>query len=74
MRVSLKLPEDLDRALTQIARARKTSRSQVLRDALESYARGSERSVTVAAGKLVGSLRGPRDLSSNANHLSGYGE
>lgn len=72
--VSLKLPEDLDRALTRIARARKASRSQVLREALESYARGSERSVTAAAGKLVGSLRGPRDLSTNPKHLSGYGE
>jgi len=72
--VSLKLPEDLDRELTRIARRRHASRSAVLREALESFARGSQRSVTAAAGDLVGSLRGPRDLSTNAKHLAGYGE
>jgi predicted transcriptional regulator len=72
--VSLKLPDDLDKALTRIARKRHSSRSQVLRDALESYARGSEGSVTAAAGDLVGSLTGPRDLSTNPKHLAGYGE
>ena len=72
--VSLKLPADLDRALTRIAKERHASRSQVLREALESYARGSARSVTAAAGELVGSLTGPRDLSTDPKHLTGYGE
>ena len=72
--VSLKLPEDLDRELTRIARRRNASRSAVFREALESFARGSQRSVTAAAGDLVGSLRGPRDLSTSRKHLSGYGE
>jgi metal-responsive CopG/Arc/MetJ family transcriptional regulator len=72
--VSLKLPDDLDRALTRIARRRNASRSQVLREALESFARGSEHSVTAAAGDLVGSLSSPSDLSTNPKHLTGYGE
>ena len=72
--VSIKLPEELDHALSEIARRRNASRSAILREALESFARGSKRSVTAAAGELVGSLRGPRDLSSNPKHLSGYGE
>jgi predicted transcriptional regulator len=71
--VSLKLPEELDRELTRIARDRQASRSAVLREALETFARGSQRSVTAAAGDLVGSLRGPTDLSTNPKHLSGYG-
>jgi predicted transcriptional regulator len=62
--ISLKLPEELDRELTRIARDRQASRSAVLREALETFARGSQRSVTAAAGDLVGSLRGPTDLSS----------
>lgn len=72
--VSIKLPEELDRKLSEIARRRNASRSAILREALESFARGSKRSVTAAAGELVGSLRGPHDLASNAKHLAGYGE
>jgi metal-responsive CopG/Arc/MetJ family transcriptional regulator len=72
--ISLQLPTDLVRALMRIARERKVSRSQVLREALDSYARGSERSVTAAAGDLVGLLRGPRDLSTCPKHLFGNGE
>jgi Arc/MetJ-type ribon-helix-helix transcriptional regulator len=69
--VSVKLPEDLVRELTRIARQRRASRSAVLREALETFAQSSQRSVTAAAGDLVGSLRGPRDLSTNPKHLPG---
>lgn len=72
--VSIKLPEELDHELSEIARRRNASRSAILREALESFARGSKRSVTAAAGELVGSLHGPRDLSGHAKHMSGYGE
>jgi predicted transcriptional regulator len=72
--VSIKLPERLDHQLTEIARRRNASRSAILREALEAFARGSKRSVTSAAGELVGSLRGPRDLSTSSKHLTGYGE
>ena len=72
--VSFKLPKGLDRELTELARRRSSSRSSVLRDALDLFARGPKRSVTSAAGDLVGSLNGPRDLSAPAKHMSGYGE
>jgi hypothetical protein len=45
-----------------------------LREALEAFARGSHPSVAEVAGDLVGSLKGPRDLSSNSKHLAGYGK
>jgi predicted transcriptional regulator len=78
--VSIKLPEALDKQLTELARHRNVSRSAVLREALESFARGSRGSraspgsVTQAAGDLVGSLQGPRDLASHSKHMAGYGE
>jgi len=72
--VSIKLPEKLDEELSDIARRRNASRSAILREALQSFARGSRRSVTAAAADLVGSLHGPRDLSTNPKHMSGYGE
>ena len=72
--VSIKLPQGLDRELTELARRGRASRSTVVREALELFARGLKRSVTSAAGELVGSLNGPRDLSTSQRHMSGYGE
>ena len=71
--ISLKLPDALDRRLTELAVRRKTSRSALLREALEAYACEPSRSVTALAGDLVGSLDGPKDLSSSPRHLSDYG-
>ena len=71
--ISLKLPEDLDRRLTELAERRKTSRSALLREALETFAAQPARSVTSVAGELVGSLDGPPDLSTASRHLAGYG-
>lgn len=71
--ISLKLPDSLDRTLTKLAATRGTTKSAVVREALEAYAAESRRSVTALAGSLVGSLRGPKDLSSSPRHLEGYG-
>lgn len=72
--VSFKLPEDLDDALNDLARTRKSSRSAIVREALESLAKGKRRSVTALAGTLVGSVEGPSDLATNRKHMSGYGK
>lgn len=72
--VSFKLPEDLDDALNELARSRGSSRSALVREALESLAKGKRRSVTSLAGSLVGSVEGPSDLATNSKHMSGYGK
>jgi predicted transcriptional regulator len=73
--VSLKLPAELDYELTRIAREKSSSRSAVFREALESYARSTtKRSAASVAKHLAGSVRGPRDLTTNPKHLKGYGE
>lgn len=75
--ISLKLPELLNRQLTELAARHKTTRSAVLRAALEAFVStstsASSRSVTSLAADLAGSLEGPRDLSTAAHHLTGYG-
>jgi metal-responsive CopG/Arc/MetJ family transcriptional regulator len=71
--VSFKLPEDLDDALNELARSRGASRSALVREALESFAKGQRRSVTSLAGSLVGSVDGPSDLATNRKHMSRYG-
>jgi Arc/MetJ-type ribon-helix-helix transcriptional regulator len=72
--VSFKLPADTDRALDDLARRRGSSRSAVIREAVEALARGEKRSVTELAGDLVGSVRGPGDLSTNPDYMDGFGE
>lgn len=72
--VSFKLPEELDDALNELARSRGASRSALVREALESLAKGKRRSVTSVAGNLVGSVEGPTDLASDRKHMSGYGK
>jgi predicted DNA-binding protein len=71
--VSLRLPTELDQRVTALAEKRGTSRSVIVREALEAYANGHAESVTALAGDLVGSIDGPKDLSTAAEHLEGYG-
>jgi predicted transcriptional regulator len=72
--VSFKLPEDLDDALNELARTRRSSRSALVREALECLAKGNRRSVTALAGDLAGCVEGPSELATNRKHMSGYGK
>ena len=72
--VSFKLPEQLDDALTDLARRRKSSRSALVREALEAVASRGRHSVTAVVDELIGALDGPADLSSNPKHMAGYGK
>jgi len=71
--VSFKLPEALDAALSALAEQRKSSRSGLVREALEALTAGERRSVTAMVDELVGSLAGPADLSTHPKHMAGYG-
>ncbi len=72
--VSFKLTEELDDALSELARERRSSRSALVREALESLAKGKRRSFTALAADLVGCVEGPSDLASNRKHMMGYGK
>ena len=69
--ISLKLPEHLDRALTELAKRRQASRSALLREAIEALTRADRPTVGQLADDLAGS---PDDLSTSSEHMSGYGE
>jgi predicted transcriptional regulator len=71
---SVKLPESLDRRLTELSRRRKISRSALLREALEAFGDRRGQSVSALASDLAGSLVGPRDLSTSPKHMVGYGK
>ena len=75
--LSIKISEDLELRLAAAARSKKSSKSSLLRQAVESYlsqppgARlGSCRDL---AKDLAGCVAGPGDLSHNKARLKGYG-
>lgn len=72
--VSFKLPKDLDQAVTEIARRRHSTRSAVVREAIEALTRDQGGSVLARAADLVGSVEGPADLSISPRHMTGYGK
>lgn len=72
--VSFKLPAQLDDTLSSLARERNTSRSALVREAIEALTNGKRRSVTALVDEVVDGVSGPADLSTNPNHMRGYGE
>lgn len=72
--VTVKLPAQLAARVATMARGRKTTRSHVVRDAVEAYARDRESSILDSVRHLVGVGRGTGDLSTNPRYLRGYGK
>jgi Arc/MetJ-type ribon-helix-helix transcriptional regulator len=78
---TIKLPAELDRELTALAKERRSTRAKVLRDALSMLAQkkngkaGKKAKGTVGelAADLIGSLEGPGDLTTNPKYMAGYG-
>ena len=72
---SFKLTEQLDEALTKLARRRGASRSALVREAIAAFAVDRTRTVTAAVDALSAPLDGgPRDLSTNPKHMAGFGK
>ncbi len=71
--ISLKIPETTERTLTRLAKEQKTTRSAVIRMAIEALAAQKARPVRGFAPDLRGTLEGPGDLSTNKRHMEGYG-
>jgi predicted transcriptional regulator len=72
--VSIKLPESLDDAVTELAARQQTNRSAVVREALLAYTAQRQRSVTELVDEVTGGFAGPADLSTNPRHMAGYGK
>lgn len=76
--VSIKLPLDLAEEIDAMAKRRKASRSDIIREAMVEYVVRAESpsklSALALAGDLVGSVEGPEDLATNPVYLAGFGE
>jgi predicted transcriptional regulator len=76
--ISVKISADIDSKLAAEARAKRTSKSAVIRDSLEKRFVASKTrarpTVYERTKHLAGSLKGlPKDLSSNKKHMEGFG-
>ncbi len=75
--LSLKLPESLDQKLASAARKKGTTKSAILRSALERFvgpdSRPGKGCFLDLAGDLAGCVEGPQDLSTGARHMEGFG-
>ena len=75
--LSLKLPDPLEARLTERASETGRTKSELVREALIDFFVEEQDGVVGScfdlARDLAGRVEGPRDLSSNPKHLSGYG-
>jgi predicted transcriptional regulator len=75
--LSVKLPDALDAKLTAFAQQRGTSKSELVREALEALLtrkRSVRKASALALAKdLAGCVAGPGDLSVNKDYLKDYG-
>ena len=77
--LTVKIPPSLDEALAQASERTHINKSELVRRALDLYLRERDQerpfvSALDQAGDLVGCFAGgPKDLSSNPEHLAGFG-
>ena len=75
--ITVKLPRPLGERLSRAVVRRRSTRSAVVREAIEAYLAaevgGTEGSCFDLASDLAGAVKGPSDLSSNRLRLRGYG-
>lgn len=77
--ISLKIPDELVSRMDAVARSKRTSRSALLREALEEKLRALDRksppSLFDQSSDLCGMAdSGIGDLASNPSHLEGFGK
>ena len=76
--ITCKVSPELDARLNAASRARRTTKSRIVREALEAGLSGRPTAGRLRAYDLVkhlaGRLSGPRDLSHATRHLDDFGE
>lgn len=76
--ISIKIPDPLFHDLTLCAKENELSQSEIIRSALSMYLHQSNDAKTAScaqrASRWVGIVDGPSDLSTNAEHLAGFGQ
>lgn len=77
--VTFKADEELVEKLDALADEQHTTRSQLIRSAIEEYVESEMRiaeapSAYEAMKDVIGSVEGPEDLSTNPKYMEGFGQ
>ncbi len=77
--ISLKISDELLAELERAAKAKRVTKSEIVRESLETALRPRARSRTASsfdlAADLAGSIKGlPRDVAHNPRYMDGFGE
>ncbi len=76
--ITLRLPDNLCQTVERMARNMNVTKSEVVREAIGIYIARNEDAEPVSflaqASDLIGGVAGPRNLSSMAKRMKGYGE
>ncbi len=72
--LTIKVPATLSAKVARIAKKQGSSRSEVVREALQAYAGNQRLSFSEAAAEFGGSAKGPSDLSTDPRYLEDLGE
>lgn len=76
--ISIKLPDPLFHDLVQRAQSSASSQSEIVRTALAAYLQGDvtaqNASCADRAARWIGMVEGAADLSTNPEHLRGFGQ
>ncbi len=76
--ISIKLPDPLFHDLVERAKASASSQSEIIRSALTAYLQNDPQAPAAScadrASRWTGMGQGPSDLSSNPEHLRGFGQ
>lgn len=73
--VTVKISDRQFARLERIARERHLPKAQILREAFDGVeVKKSKTSALDLAGKLAGSVNGPRDASTNSSYLADFGQ
>jgi len=76
--ISIKLPDPLFHDLAQRAKSSASSQSEIIRSALSAYLHSDAQAQTAScaerASRWTGMVQGPTDLSTNPEHLRGFGQ
>jgi Arc/MetJ-type ribon-helix-helix transcriptional regulator len=73
--MTIKLSSRLSARVARLARQRRVSRSEVVRQALEAFPGDEAATIVERLSHLLGAVRRlPKDLSTNPRHLRGFGK
>jgi predicted transcriptional regulator len=71
--LTVKLPSSLSAKVARLAKRRRATKSDIVREALEKLAGRETPSFSEAAAEFIGAAQGPGDLSTNPKYMRDYG-